>query len=453
MSGLAEQLRGRIDDGSAVMGVVGLGYVGLPLVGAMHDAGLAVVGYDRDPEKIRKLRAGEAYIRTARAELVSELARSERFTATAEAADLGRCDAVLLCVPTPLGKYREPDLSFVRASAEMVAGVLKPGGLVVLESTTYPGTTREEVVAALAAAGRTLGFDAFCAYSPEREDPGRVSHGTKTTPKLVGGVDAVSGELAAALYRRFVDEVHLVRTAEVAESAKLLENIYRAVNIALVNELKVILGHQGIDVWEVIEAAKTKPFGFQAFYPGPGLGGHCIPIDPYYLEWWARRSGDTTRFIELAGEINRQMPGRVVRRVGEALNASGKSLRGASVLVVGVAYKKDVDDIRESPAAEIITRLQEAGAGVGYHDPFVARFPAMRKYDIDLTSVDLSEAALASADAVVIVTDHTELDYGLVARSARLVVDTRNALASRGLAKHDGTGRGELGGGGELWTA
>jgi UDP-N-acetyl-D-glucosamine dehydrogenase len=299
-----------------------------------------------------------------------------------------------------------------------------------------------------------VGRDAFCAYSPEREDPGRVSHGTKSTPKLVGGVDEVSGSLAAALYRRFVDDVHEVGSAEVAEAAKLMENIYRAVNIALVNELKVIFAHQGIDVWEVIEAARTKPFGFQAFYPGPGLGGHCIPIDPYYLEWWARRSGDTTRFIELAGEINRQMPARVVRRVGEALGAGGGVLSRASVLVLGVAYKKDVDDIRESPAAEIITLLRDAGARVAYHDPFVPVFPAMRRYDIDLQSVPLDDETIAAADGVVIVTDHTGVDYGRVARGARVVVDTRNAIAGLGLlSEMTGAERGTLIGGGELWKA
>ncbi|MEM7756045.1 MAG: nucleotide sugar dehydrogenase [Planctomycetota bacterium] len=449
-----EAVRTAIESGDACVGVVGLGYVGLPLVGAMHDAGLRVLGYDTDRSKIDKLVRGEAYIRTARTDLFEVLSRSDRFVPTSNSADLAACDAVLLCVPTPLGAHHEPDLTFVRESARMVASVLKPGGLVVLESTTYPGTTSEEVAAALVAAGRVVGEDCFVAYSPEREDPGRQSHGTKTTPKLVGGVGAHSGELAAALYRRFVDEVHLVSSAEVAEAAKLLENIYRAVNIALVNELKVIFAHQGIDVWEVIEAAKTKPFGFQAFYPGPGLGGHCIPIDPYYLEWRARRHGDTTRFIELAGEINRQMPGRVVRRVGEALNAHGKALSGASVLVLGVAYKKDVDDIRESPAAEIITRLREAGAAVGYHDPFVPRFPAMRKYSIDLTSVELDGETVRAADAVVIVTDHGVVDYGLVADSARLVVDTRNAMASRGLVRTVAdAGRGQLVGGGELWKA
>jgi len=449
-----EAVRTRLAAGDAVVGVVGLGYVGLPLVGAIHDAGLRVVGFDTDAAKIGKLVRGEAYLRTARDDLFSALAGSDRFTATDRAEDLAACDAVLLCVPTPLGAHHEPDLGFVRTSASMVAGVLKPGGLVVLESTTYPGTTREEVSAAVSAAGRVVGEDCFVAYSPEREDPGRQSHGTKTTPKLVGGVDATSGELAAALYRRFVDDVHLVSSAEVAESAKLLENIYRAVNIALVNELKVILAHQGVDVWEVIEAAKTKPFGFQAFYPGPGLGGHCIPIDPYYLEWRARRHGDTTRFIELAGEINRQMPGRVVRRVGEALNAHGLALSGAGVLVLGVAYKKDVDDIRESPAAEIITRLQRAGARVSYHDPFVPVFPAMRKYEIELESVGLTEDAVRAADAVVVVTDHSEMGYGLVARTAGVVVDTRNAMASRGLVRTViDAGRGELNGGGELWKA
>lgn len=457
----AETLRAKLADRSAVVGVVGLGYVGLPLVGAMIDAGFRVLGFDVDPAKVAKIECGEDYIAhltrggdsPGGEGYVARLRRGGRFEATTDFARLGEADAVLICVPTPLGGHREPDMSYVERTTADIARSLRPGQLIVLESTTYPTTTRGVMQPMLDASGLRCGTDYFLAYSPEREDPGRKDRSTATIPKVVGGVDEISGELARELFAAAVREVVLVESAEIAEASKLLENIYRAVNIALVNELKVILGHQGIDVWEVIEAAKTKPFGFQAFYPGPGLGGHCIPIDPYYLEWWARRSGDTTRFIELAGEINRQMPGRVVGRVGEALNASGQSLRGASVLVVGVAYKKDVDDIRESPAAEIITRLQEAGAGVGYHDPFVGRFPAMRRYDIDLTSVDLTSDTLRAADAVVIVTDHTGLDYGLVARSARLVVDTRNALASRGLAKHDGTGRGSLTGGGELWTA
>jgi len=451
---LVEDMRTRLASGDACVGVVGLGYVGLPLIGAIHDAGLRSVGFDVDPVKIEKLGRGEPYIQMARDDLFEVIASSDRFRATDDPEGLRECDAILLCVPTPLGPYNEPDLKYVQASAKMAASVLKPGGLIVLESTTYPGTTQEEIVDLLEGMGRKLGEDAFVAYSPEREDPGRMSHGTKTTPKLVGGSDAVSGELATSLYRRFVDQVHPVSSAEVAEAAKLLENIYRAVNIALVNELKVIFANQGIDVWEVVEAAKTKPFGFQAFYPGPGLGGHCIPIDPYYLEYRARRHGDTTRFIELAGEINRQMPRRVVRRVGDALNAEGRSLSGSKVLVLGVAYKKDVDDTRESPASEIITRLQDAGAEVSYHDPFVPKFPHKRDYSIDLAGVPLDDDTIGSSDVLLIITDHSNIDYELVAKKAGVVVDSRNALGSRGLIESmQDAVRGKLPGGGALWKA
>ncbi len=410
------------------MAVVGLGYIGLPLVRATHDAGHRVIGFDSDAHKIELLERGENYLGHL-GDLASTLAGSERFTATSNPAKLTFADAILLCVPTPLGPHREPDLSYVRSSTRMVAERLRQGQLVVLESTTYPGTTREELRPILESSGLKCGRDFFLAYSPEREDPGRKEESTRTIPKLVGGVDEESGELAAELYRGIVLEVHHVESAEVAEAAKLLENIYRAVNIALVNEMKMLLTEMGIDVWKVIDAASTKPFGFAPFYPGPGLGGHCIPIDPFYLAWKAKEIGFPTRFIELAGEVNSDMPGYVFSRVASALNERGKPLSGARCLVLGVAYKKNIDDVRESPAAEIIKRLVEAGAKVDYHDPHVPTFPRMRKYAIDLTSQPLTAATLRARDCVIIVTDHEAIDWALVAREAVLVVDTRNALS------------------------
>ena len=359
----------------ATVAVVGLGYVGLPLVRALHDAGFPVLGYDVDREKVAMLRRGECYLRHLGPELVPGLNASGRFRATAEPADLRDADAIVLCVPTPLGRHREPDLEYLLSSTRMVARCLRRGHLVVLESTTFPGTTREWMRPILEETGLRCGSDFFLAYSPEREDPGRAETSARTVPKLVGGVDEASGDLAQALYASCIDEVHRVSSAEVAESAKLLENVYRAVNIALVNELKVVFEDMGIDVWEVIRAAATKPFGFEAFYPGPGLGGHCIPIDPFYLTWRAKEFGHTTRFIELAGEINSRMPRHVVSKITDALNRARKPVHGAEVLVVGIAYKPNVDDMRESPAAEIIERLTALGASVAYHDPLVPVFP------------------------------------------------------------------------------
>ena len=337
-------------------------------------------------------------------------------------------DVIVLCVPTPLGVHNEPDLSYVHATTKLAAATLRPGQLVVLESTTYPGTTRDEMLPILAASGLTCGEDYFLAYSPEREDPGRKGVTTKAIPKLVGGVDVTSTDLAMLLYEQVVAQAHRVSSAEIAESAKILENVYRAVNIALVNELKVILDRMDIDIWEVVNAAATKPFGFQAFYPGPGLGGHCIPIDPFYLTWKARELGYTTRFIELAGEVNAHMPLHVVNRVAEALNTDGKPLKESKVLVLGIAYKTDVDDVRESPAATIIDLLIERGADVSYHDPHCPDFPEMRRHDIDMHSVDLDASVLRESYCVLIITDHSSVDYALVGAESSLVVDSRNAM-------------------------
>jgi UDP-N-acetyl-D-glucosamine dehydrogenase len=376
------------------------------------------------------LERGQNYLKHLGAEMTSSMASSERFRATVDPADLGEADAIVLCVPSPLGKHLEPDMSYIVGSTEMVAAHLRRGQIVTLESTTYPGTTRGDCLPILERSGLVCGQDFFLAFSPEREDPGRKSHETRTIPKLVGGVDEVSTRLATALYGAAVSQAVPVDTAEVAEAAKLLENIYRAVNIALVNELKPVLQSMGIDIWKVVDAAATKPFGFQAFYPGPGLGGHCIPIDPFYLTWKAREFGHHTRFIELAGEINSSMPQFVVHRTAEGLNEHGKSVRGSRIMVVGIAYKPNVDDIRETPAAEIITRLQELGAEVSYHDPHVPVFPRMRHYDLaDLESVPLTAETVRATDCVLIVTDHRMVNWELIADHASLVVDTRNAMA------------------------
>ncbi len=425
---LAMQLHEKIETKRAVVGVIGLGYVGLPLMAAFHRAGFPVLGFDVDPAKIKALQAGQNYLKHLGETLVADML-GDRFDATADFARLAEADAILVCVPTPLGKHLEPDLSYVEKTAQDIAATLRPGQLIVLESTTYPRTTRDVMLPILAAEGMKLGEDFFLAYSPEREDPGRRDHNTQSIPKLVGGIDAASGEVAVALYQKAIAQVIPVSSAEVAEAAKLLENIYRAVNIALVNEMKTVLTAMGIDIWEVVDAAKTKPFGFQAFYPGPGLGGHCIPIDPFYLTWKAREYGTATRFIELAGEVNRSMPEYVVQRIMLALNEARKPVRGSRILVLGLAYKPDVDDVRESPSFELIEKLEELGAAVDYHDPHVPETHAMRHYDVQKRSVAFSAESLASYDCVVVATHHAWYDWALVGEHARLVVDTRNAMS------------------------
>ncbi|MEO6595257.1 MAG: nucleotide sugar dehydrogenase [Planctomycetota bacterium] len=423
-------LEAKIHSRTATVGVVGLGYVGLPLLRAFFAAGFPVIGYDVDTAKIDLLKRGESYLKHLGMDFVRELAKSPKFVATANPADLAKADAIILCVPTPLGSHGEPDMSYIVKSTEMVAKVLRKGQLISLESTTYPGTTRGDCLPILAKTGLTAGQDYFLAFSPEREDPGRKDHSTQTIPKLVGGLDEASGRLATMLYAAAIAKVVPVESAEIAEAAKLLENIYRCVNIALVNELKPVLAAMDIDIWKVIDAAATKPFGFQAFYPGPGLGGHCIPIDPFYLTWKAREFGHHTRFIELAGEINNSMPHYVIARTIDGLNGLGKPMRGSKVLVVGLAYKPDVDDVRETPAAEIIKLLFEHGADVSYHDPHVPLFAGMRKYmEYRMHSVPLDEANLKDADCVLIVTNHAAIDWAAIARHAALVVDSRNALA------------------------
>jgi UDP-N-acetyl-D-glucosamine dehydrogenase len=429
MTTTSADLLSKIENNTACVGIVGMGYVGLPLAVAVFDAGYSVLGFDVDPNKIECLNSGTPYLKHLGDDFSKELATADRFRATDNPEALKDADIILLCVPTPLGAHNEPDLTYVLESTKAVARVLRKGQLVVLESTTYPGTTRDEMLPILEATGLTHGEDFFVAYSPEREDPGRKSESTQTIPNLVGGLDEVSGDIAYAFYSSVIQSAHLVSSAEVAESAKLLENIYRAVNIALVNEMKLILEKLDVDIWEVIAAAATKPFGFQAFYPGPGLGGHCIPIDPFYLTWKAKEVGMSTRFIELAGEVNQKMPGIVVDRIGSALNDDKKSLRDSKILVVGVAYKPDVDDIRETPAVFIIEDLIGRGANVEYHDPHVQDFPKMRGHDVKLSSIELTPDVVSAFDAVVVVTDHTTIDWDLIALNASLVIDTRNALA------------------------
>jgi UDP-N-acetyl-D-glucosamine dehydrogenase len=424
-------LRDKIADQSAVVGVLALGYVGLPLLRAFWNAGFRVIGFDIDAAKIAQLRRGENYLRHLGEDFVADMiSDGGRCEVTDDFARLADADAILVCVPTPLGRHLEPDLSYVARTADDIARTLRPGQLIVLESTTYPGTTREIMLPPLQARGLTLGEDFFLAYSPEREDPGRKDHNTQTIPKLVGGCDAISGELAAALYRHAIRQVIPVRSAEVAEAAKILENVYRAVNIALVNELKLILAAMDIDVWEVIDAAATKPFGFQAFYPGPGLGGHCIPIDPFYLTWKAREVGQPTRFIELAGQVNHRMPAWVVERVQLALNARRLAVRGSRILVLGLAYKPDVDDVRESPSFELIRQLRELGADVDYHDPHVPKTHPMRHYpDLPpMTSIAWTEKAVAAYDCVLIATHHAWYDWAKIGRMAKLIVDTRGVM-------------------------
>ncbi len=425
-----EALKRRFTERSAKVGIIGLGYVGLPLVKAFNAGGFHVTGFDVDAEKVRQLEAGRSYIRHIPSSEIEDLVAHGRFRPTTDFSKIRAMDAILICVPTPLTGHREPDLSFVERTAEAIAPHLRAGQLVVLESTTYPGTTEELLRPILERGGLKSGADLFIAYSPEREDPGNPNFGTATIPKIVGGDGAAALDLAAALYGGVVPEVIPVSSPAAAEAVKLTENVFRAVNIALVNELKVIYEAMGIDVWEVIEAAETKPFGFMPFYPGPGLGGHCIPIDPFYLTWRAREFGVTTRFIELAGQINTAMPLHVVGRLGEALDKRfGKGLNGARVLVVGAAYKKNVDDIRESPALRILTLLRERGARVDYYDPYIPEIKTAREHAelSGMKSIDWTTENLEAYDAALICTDHDSIDYEALVQNCPLVVDTRNA--------------------------
>jgi|CXWL01.1.fsa_nt_gi UDP-N-acetyl-D-glucosamine dehydrogenase len=428
------QLLSILESKTATVAVVGLGYVGLPLLAAFHDSGYSVVGFDTDPAKPPILMRGEHYLPHLGKDLARAFARSPRFHATTDPKAIERADAIVVCVPTPLGAHAEPDLSYVVRTGELIGRHARDTVLVVLESTSYPGTTRDDLLPAILGAARdagkarALGKDLFVAFSPEREDPGSTTHTTRTIPKLVGGLDHASQSLAVALYAGAIETVVPVSSAEVAEAAKVFENVFRAVNIALANEMKVILDAMGIDVWEVIRAASTKPFGFMPFYPGPGLGGHCIPIDPFYLAWKAREVRTPARFIELAGEINTAMPHYVVERTVRALNDRGRAVKGSRVLVLGLAYKPDIADVRESPSFELIEMLMERGAEVDYSDPFVPRTWKMRKYDLNKSSVELSREAVRTYDALVVSTNHGAFDLAMVASEAALVVDTRDAM-------------------------
>ena len=429
MSNVADKARflARIQGKEALIGIIGLGYVGLPLGLTFAEMGFKVIGFDVDPKKVDALGRGESYIKHLDATRVAAAAKAGTLAATTDFSRLGEPDAILICVPTPLTPQREPDMSYVVDTTRAVKEQLRRGQLVVLESTTYPGTTDELVRGILEKSGLVAGRDFYLAFSPEREDPGNPTYKTANIPKVVGGYDQDSGDLAEALYQQAISSTVRVSSARAAEAAKLTENIFRAVNIALVNELKVVYDAMGIDVWEVLDAASTKPFGFMRFNPGPGWGGHCIPLDPFYLAWKAREFGRSTKFIELAGEVNVEMPHFVVQKLLLALNDRGRAMKGSKVLILGLAYKKDIDDARESPAFELIDLIQKLGAVIGYHDPHVPRAPRMRNWPHlpEMASQALTPELLAAQDAVVIVTDHSVVDYALVVSHASLVVDTR----------------------------
>jgi UDP-N-acetyl-D-glucosamine dehydrogenase len=422
----------KIKSKKAKIGIIGLGYVGLPLVIEFCRAGFPVTGFDVDKEKVKLLKRGKSYIEHIDESHIKKCRKS--FSPTDDFSELSSMDCIIICVPTPLDKNREPNLSYVFNTTKTITQYLRKGQLIILESTTYPGTTDKDMRTILEGSGLSAGNDFHLAFSPEREDPNNRNFSTRTIPKVVGGYTKNCLAVTKALYDSIVDKTVPVSSTGVAEATKLLENIYRAVNIALVNELKVIFDRMGIDIWEVIDAAKTKPFGFQAFYPGPGLGGHCIPIDPFYLTWKAREYDFSTRFIELAGEINTTMPYYVVEKVGAVLNTFKKSLRGSKVLVLGMAYKKDIDDQRESPSLRIIQLLRTSGADVSYNDPHVPVCRGHRHYpDIDMKSVSLTENALKKADIVLLVTDHTAYDYAFLAKHAPCIIDTRDAFRKNGI--------------------
>ncbi len=425
-----EALLARITACDATVAIIGMGYVGFPLALATHAKGYHVLAYDIDASKIEKLNAGKSYLKGISDEAIGNMVKEGRFVASHTPADLVKADAIILCVPTPLTKNREPDMSFVVATTQTIAEHLRPGQLIALESTTYPGTTTDVMQPMLEAGGLKAGHDFYIAYSPEREDPGNGLFSTHSIPKVIGADDAKSRSLAMALYSNIVTQAVPVSSSATAEAVKLTENIFRSVNIALVNELKMVFEKMDIDVWEVIRAAATKPFGFMPFYPGPGVGGHCIPIDPFYLTWKSREYGMPTRFIELAGQINERMPGYVIDRLREGLDLhQRKGLNGSRILLLGLAYKKDVDDVRESPSMIMFEKLQDYGAIVEYHDPIIATIPHTREHGrlTGLHSVPLTEKQLATYDAVLIATDHSSIDYGFIAQHSQLVVDTRNA--------------------------
>ena len=421
---MKQDLINKLNNKTAVIGIVGLGYVGIPLALRYAEAGYKVIGFDIDPEKAEKIAAGKTYIKHIPDEDI-KAATEKAFEATTDFTRAAEADALILCVPTPLDSHREPDLSFVIDTMDSLLPYLRKGQVVSLESTTYPGTTDEELKPRIESVGLTIGENTFLVYSPEREDPGNEHFNTQTIPKVCGGDTDACQQVGVALYSHVIDRVVPVSSTRAAEMTKLLENIHRAVNIGLVNEMKIVADKMGIDIYEVIDAAATKPFGFVPYYPGPGLGGHCIPIDPFYLTWKAREYGINTRFIELAGEVNSAMPEYVVSKVMQGLNGHRKSINGSRVLVLGIAYKKNVDDMRESPSVEIMEQMQHHGAIVEYSDPYVPVFPKMRRYSFDLASIDLTADTVAGYDCVVIATHHDAFDYDVIKQHANLIVDTR----------------------------
>jgi UDP-N-acetyl-D-glucosamine dehydrogenase len=423
---MAEQLIQKIIKKKALIGIIGMGYVGLPLVLRFCEEDFKILGFDVDSKKVSALKRGKSYLKSISSSRISQIIRSDHLNVTGDFSRLGEPDCILICVPTPLTEKMEPDLQYIEKTTDFIREHLRKGQCIVLESTTYPGTTEELILPKLESTGLKVGRDFFLAFSPEREDPGNKRFTTRQIPKVVAGVTSSCQEIVTTLYSQIIRKVVLVSTPRVAELTKLLENIYRSVNIALVNELKMLADRMGIDIWEVIEAASTKPFGFSPFYPGPGLGGHCIPIDPYYLSWKAREYDFTTRFIFLAGEINVHVPYYIVSKIQDALNAKGKSIKGAKILVLGVAYKKDVDDARESPALAIMDLLRKKGAAILYHDPYIPALPHFRKYYFKLKSSPLTKRLVHKIDAAVVVTDHSCIDYSWVVKHAPLVIDTRN---------------------------
>ncbi len=422
-----KELIQKIEKRKAIIGVIGLGYAGLPLVVRFGEERFHVLGFDTDPRKVDLLNEGKSYLKSVSTDRIRDLVGTGIFSATSDFGRLAEVDSILICVPTPLTEKMEPDLVYIENTARQISDNMKKGQLIILESTTYPGTTEEILLPKFQARGWREGADFFLAYSPEREDPGNREYTTRSIPKVVGGITSNCQEVAKILYGQIIDDVVVVSTTRVAEMAKLLENIYRSVNIALVNELKILADRMGIDIWEVIEAASTKPFGYFPFYPGPGMGGHCIPIDPFYLSWKAREFDFTTRFIQLSGEINISMPYYVVSKAIDALNERGKTIKGSRILILGVAYKRDIDDIRESPALTIMKLLEEKGAIITYNDPHVPKLHPMRKYNFTMSSKPLTEELLREVDLVMLITDHRQYDYQWIVNNASLVVDTRNA--------------------------
>ncbi len=435
-----EELLKKIKNKNAVIGIIGLGYVGLPLALAFAEKNFNVIGFDIDEKKIPHLNSGKSYIKHIASSRVEKQISSGKFKSTSDFSELKTCDVIIICVPTPLNNNREPDLSFIMNTTNTIVKYIKPGQLIVLESSTFPGTTEEILLPIL---GKNFSFNGnknngvgnlfFLAFSPEREDPGNDEFNTITIPKIVGGVTPVCLEIATELYKQVIVKVIQVSSPKTAEAAKLLENIYRSVNIALVNELKMVFDRMGIDIWEVIEAARTKPFGFHPFYPGPGLGGHCIPIDPFYLTWKAREYDLSTKFIELAGEINSFQPYYVCESVFQRLNEKGRTINGSRILILGAAYKKNIDDMRESPALKLIEILRSKGAIIDYSDPYVNKLPPTRKYNYDMNSIPINSSTLSNYDIVLLVTDHDSFNYDLIAQHSNLIIDTRNAFGSRGI--------------------